>query len=242
MTLRVEQLEPRTLPASYIGDGLVQFPFGKIVRPYEDFHGPANVLTLPDSVWIAAGQGGGPRVSVHNPTTGDRLRPDQWAPGYDPETYRGGIAFVVPDDLKPQYRPDTPADLEQLGFVLSRSNGSVPATVWEQLRNEVANVPARVFADIAGSDKRLTLVYDVPITSVPSLSYWHGKRTSDGREYDSLPAVGTPFVADLAKVFNVERRIGSGSIIRHELAHLWLHVTGQYNTEDAAEFLSELWG
>ena len=242
MTLNIEQLEPRLTPASYIGDGLVQFAFGRIIRPYDDFHGPVNVLTLSESVWIAAGQGGGPRVSVHNPQTGERLRPDQWAPGYDPETYRGGIAFVIPDDLKPQYRPDTPTDLESLGFVLSRSNGAVPATIWEQLRHQIRNVPGRVFTDIATADRRLTLVYDTPITSVPALRYWQSKQSPDGRLYDTLPAVGTPFVADLAKVFLSDNRISSGSIIRHELAHLWLYVTGQQNTEDAAEFLSNLWG
>jgi hypothetical protein len=241
MNCDLQQLEARLTPTSYLGDGVVQFAYGVQVRPYEDFHGTINILNTETATWLAAGQGGGPRVSVHDPVTGTRQRPDFWAQGFDPETYRGGIVFVVPDNLTPTYRPDTPVDLEAKGFVLYQANGEVPKWAWNNLRDEVKNVPQRVWTDIQISNQPLTLVWNTPITNAPALSYWKGRMTPDGRNYDALPAVGGPFVADLMKTSNADNRIESGSIIRHELAHVWLAATKQVNTEEAAEFLSRMW-
>lgn len=79
--LTVEQLESRDLAAADLGAGRVALDSGLVVTPYPDWVGTPdapptlNVAAAGGLVYVGAGVGGGPRLSVWNPD-GTRNRPD----------------------------------------------------------------------------------------------------------------------------------------------------------------------
>ena len=108
--MNLEPLEPRSLPAVALPDGLIQF--GRFqLRPFEDWHGGNNLSEVNGKVWVGPQPGGGPRVAVFDVGTGERDRGDFFA---GPSADRSGVVFV--DTGAPSKLIDVPRITQGTGF------------------------------------------------------------------------------------------------------------------------------
>jgi hypothetical protein len=100
-TMILHALESRSCPARLIAaDGVVYADSGAF-RPFTDYRGPLNVALAGDvngdgaeDIVIGAGAGGGPRVVVLDPRTGERF--GDWF-AFE-SSFRGGVTVAVDDD------------------------------------------------------------------------------------------------------------------------------------------------